>query len=494
MKLTGNNISFLGTTKVYAFTDSHQESRKTSAIASEILSDAKDKDNALLLFGGDMFKGIYPKDLEKDTFIKIKDAKPDMEMVLTLGNNDFGFFKESFDYLVNTIKKFSSKGIHTVCANMFDTTTGKRPDWLEPYTVVTRDNDRTFVTGFCIDNVGTAKFGLSPKKSEEVIYEISEAIKKEKPDNIVILNHDYMDSSENLVRKFKEKGINVDLVIGGHDHNVVTPDRSNSIYYPQSFSETMYKFDLENNGDRKGITSDQELNWRDCKVSDVFEPELAQREKETGLFDVIAPSVLDLPKIYNDPNPLGSFLADKLKEKSQTDIAFFSTGFLMAPMPYSPNKNITKYSLKKTVAAENPIVKEELSVSDLKAVFENALKGRGYGNSNPKFLQCSNNIMLEGKNDSENKMFKLKQIYINGEALLDKDGNPADSERTYTCAMDNYIADGGQGYTVLKNKEKTGLELNGKEMRINDVLELSLVEAARDYKKGDAYPCFQIIE
>ena len=488
------NISFKGTTKVYAFTDSHQESRKTSAIMSEVLSDAKDKDNALLLYGGDMFKGIYPKELEKDSFIKLKEAKPDMEMVLTLGNNDFGFFKETFDYLVNTVKKFSSKGIHTVCANMFDTETGKRPDWLKPYTVVTRDNDRTFVTGFCVDNVGTAKFGLSPKKSEEVIEEISEAIKKEKPDNVVILNHDYMDSSENLVNKFKEKGIKVDLVIGGHDHDRVEPDSVSSIYYPQSFSGTMYKFDLENNGSRKGITSAKELNWKDCAVSPVFESELEKNEKELGLFNVIAPSVLDLPKTYNDPNPLGSFLADKLMEKGKTDIAFFSTGFLMAPLPYVKDQNITKYRLKKTIAAENPIVKETLTVNDLKTVFENALRGRGYGNSNPKFLQCSNNITLEGKNDAENEVFKLKQIYINGEALLDKEGNPLDSQRTYTCAMDNYIADGGQGYNVLKEKEKTTFMLNNKEMRINDVLENSLIEAARDYKKGESYPCFKIIE
>lgn len=494
MNLTSNNTSFKGTTKIYAFTDSHQESRKTGAIMSEILTDSQNMDNALLLYGGDMFKGIYPKDLERDSFIKLKEAKPDIEVVLTLGNNDFGFFKDTFDYLVNTVKKFSSKGIHTVCANMFDTETGKRPEWIEPYTVVTRDNDRTLVTGFCIDNVGTAKFGLSPKKSEDVIDELSQAIKNEHPDNVVVLNHDYMDSSKTIVDKFKANGINVDLVIGGHDHERVNPDTTTSIYYPQSFSETMYKFNLENNTDKKGITSVEERNWRDCKINPIFQTDIEEKEKELGLFNTIAPSVLNLPKLYNDPNPLGSFLADKIMEKGNTDIAFFSTGFLMYPLPYRPYQDITRYKFKKTMAAENPIVKEVLTVEDLKTVFAHALKGRGYGNSNPKFLQCSNNIAIEGENDAENKIYRLKQIYINGEALLDKNGNPIDSQKTFTCAMDNYIADGGQGYSVLKEKTKEPLYMNDKEMRINDVLELGLIEAARDYEEGDNYPYFKIIE
>ena len=144
--------SFGGITKIYAIADSHQETRKTSTFLSKILHESKDENNVLLLNCGDIFKGIYPKQLEKDCYIKMKEAKPDLEMVMTLGNNDFGFNKESVDFLIETVKNFASKGIHTVCANIFDTT-GKRPEWLKPYTIVERDGDRNFVTGFCIDNI-----------------------------------------------------------------------------------------------------------------------------------------------------------------------------------------------------------------------------------------------------------------------------------------------------------------------------------------------------
>ena len=36
-------------------------------------------------------------------------------------------------------------------------------------------------------------------------------------------------------------------------------------------------------------------------------------------------------------------------------------------------------------------------------------------NGNAKFLQCSNNIILEGHDNPEKKIWELKQIYINNE-------------------------------------------------------------------------------
>ena len=110
-------------------------------------------------------------------------------MVMTLGNNDFGFNKEGLEYLINTIKKFSEKGIKIVCGNLFKPD-GTRPSWLKPYTIVERAKNRTFITGFCINNANVSRQGIIPKKQEDVLLEIKNAILKEKPDNVIFLNHD----------------------------------------------------------------------------------------------------------------------------------------------------------------------------------------------------------------------------------------------------------------------------------------------------------------
>ena len=84
--------------------------------------------------------------------------------------------------------------------------------------------------------------------------------------------------------------------------------------------------------------------------------------------------LLNLTKQYSKPCPLGSFLADEMKKAANSEIAFFSTGFLMKPLPYTADRFITNYNFKKTIIAETPIKSVELSISDLKSVFDNALK------------------------------------------------------------------------------------------------------------------------
>ncbi|MBO8431638.1 hypothetical protein IAC76_09655, partial [Spirochaetes bacterium] len=56
--------TFGGITKIYAIADSHQETRKTAAFLSKILHDNENNTNVLFLNCGDIFKGIYPKQLE----------------------------------------------------------------------------------------------------------------------------------------------------------------------------------------------------------------------------------------------------------------------------------------------------------------------------------------------------------------------------------------------------------------------------------------------
>ncbi|CCY24051.1 ser/Thr protein phosphatase family protein [Brachyspira sp. CAG:484] len=492
MKIQKNNSynqNFTGITKIYAIADSHQETRKTSAFLSKILSDsAKDK-NVLFLNCGDIFKGIYPRNLERDCYLKLKNAKPDVEMVMTLGNNDFGFNKESLDYLVETVKNYTAKGIHTVCANIFEAG-GKRPGWLKPYTIINRGGDKNLVTGFCIDNINTARFGLIPKKQQDVLNEINEAILKEKPDNVIILNHDYMPSSREIVNTCKKNGINVDLLIGGHDHDFVPPDKELNIYYPKSFSDSMYRMNIENNNGMKKLSGVEMIENNDLPLNPVFKNDLETYERATGLYNKIVPYTLDLKKQYSRPCPLGSFLADKMMETANADAAFFSTGFLMKPMDYRPDTYITNYLFKKTIIADTPVKTVELSAEELKAVFDNALKTHGYGSSNPRFLQCSNNIRIEGKNNPEAGIFEVKQIFINDEPLLDASSNPLKSTKKYKCVIDSFIADGGQGFKALQQAEKSDVILNGAAVPINKILLDGLKDAYKKYQPGAQYPSF----
>lgn len=484
--------SFGGVTKIYAIADTHQETRKTAAFLSKILRDNKKEKNVLFLHSGDIYKGIYPRELERDCYVKMKEANPDIEMVMTIGNNDFGFNEEGINYLIDTIKEFYSKGIKTVCANIFDTS-GKRPSWLKPYTIVNRDGDRNFITGFCIDKLGSQEqSGIVPKNQREVIDEIIEVINKEKPDNVIILNHDYMPSSRELVKYCKKKGINVDITIGGHDHFPVNPDNELHIYYPKAYAESMYKINLVNYNGQKSLKDIEVINNENLKLSENFSEPIETYEKENRLLDNIGVRVLNLTKDYSNPCPLGSFLADNMKDVANADIGFFSTGFILRPLKYEKGAVITNYDFKKTMVAETLIKTVELTAAELKEVFDNALKNRGYGSSNPRFLQCSNNVTILGQNNSLNRCYEIKQISIDGKPILDSKGTPIVTDKKFKCVVDSYIAEGGQGFATLKNKEKQNVIINNNPVKINEVLKKALKDAQTSYSEGSEYPSFVI--
>lgn len=501
MKITGNfGTFFKGTTRVYALTDSHQETRRTSAFLSKVINDEKDNKNVLLLYGGDMFKGIYPRALERDIYLKTKKAKPDMEIVTTLGNNDFGFNKEELAFLNETLKTFSDNGIHTVCANVFKKN-GELLDNVKPYVVFERDGDKNFVTGFCINginqkdaDIAVKPLGTEENENKEVINSIIEGIEKEKPQNVIILNHDLTQSSDKIMEYCKEKGIPVSLLVGGHEHDFIPHKENSKIYYPEAFSNIMYKMDLVNDGKQTDIQNVEAIKNENLELDKVFKDDIEKCEEETGLLKSIAPKILNLPYSYEETCPLGSFLADGMKQTANTDIAFFSTGFLTAGLPYKKGEDITSYSLKKAMGAPNTIKKFELNTDELKTIFQHALNLYSYTKANSKFLQLSNNIALEGTRDDAEKRFVLKQIYINDKPLLDSNGEPKDKNKIYTCTVDSFLSSGGQGYKILDEKPSKLVLKDGKPIKMDEILSDALKEAEEKYPEGSEYPCAKIIE
>jgi hypothetical protein len=86
----------------------------------------------------------------------------------------------------------------------------------------------------------------------------------------------------------------------------------------------------------------------------------------------------------------------------------------------------------------------------------------------------------------------LKQIYIDGEPLLDKELRPLDNRRKFKCAIDYFIADGGQGFKTIQAAEKSDIIVDGKVTRIDEVLMKALREAPSKYEAGSEYPSFKI--
>lgn len=467
-------------THIYAITDSHQESRNLSRLLSGIYNDRKfSAESFIVLDCGDLFKGIYDKDLSVRAYLKLKELLPQAQIFITLGNNDFGFKKADFEYLKNTIKRFENAGINVICANI-------SPQLTKKYKILEINEQKILITGFCINNSCAKKFKCELLPPNETFKELIDSI-KEDYDKIIVLNHHWYTYSNCLKNFASENGINIDLIIGGHEHSPIPPDYENNIFYPYSFARTMYKIILDK--------QTEEIPVEACKFIPEFENPIIEYEKETKLKEPIAKRVLNLTKCYSDPCPLGTFISDNMRKTGKTDIAFHSTGFTMYPLRLNDSEVITKYDFEQVICAATTIETTELTTVQLKEVFENAIKFRMLKDrGNSRFLQCSQNITLTCKGNIEDKTCELRQITINDENLLDENQTPINPEQKFSLTLDSYIGAGEQGFEVLKDLPKNKVFDNGKEVLINELFCSALKQAARDFDGNSEYTSFKLID
>ncbi|MCM1338355.1 MAG: 5'-nucleotidase C-terminal domain-containing protein [Muribaculaceae bacterium] len=470
-------------TNIYAITDSHQESRNLSRLLSGIYNFEKDSDTPfLVLDAGDLFKGIYDRNLSVNAYIKLKQLIPNAQIFITLGNNDFGFTKSDFEYLKTTIEKFENAGIDVICANL-------HPSLTDKYKITEINGTKYLITGFCLNNSCAKKFNCELLPPEDSFKNLIDSVRDDY-DKIIVLNHHWYTYSLNLKNFADKNNIHIDLIIGGHEHSPITPDYENNIFYPLSFARTMYKISIDEN-----IKDISQIPVNEFEFIPELENPITEYETLTKLKEPIAKRVLNLTKKYSDPCPLGTFISDNMKKAGNTDIAFHSTGFSMSPLRLEDSNVITIYDLKKVICASTTIEKIEITAAELLKVFENATKFRMYKDrGNSRFLQCSQNITITGEQNPQEKTYKIIQISINGENLLDENQTPIDKNRKYSCTIDSFIGSGEQGFDVLKNIPKSKILKNNQEILINELFYDALKNAAENFDGNSQYPSFKFID
>ena len=185
-------------TNIYAITDSHQESRNLGLLLSGIYKFEKDNSSPfLILDAGDLFKGIYDKNLSVNAYIKLKQLLPNAQIFITVGNNDFGFSKPDFEFLKQTILKFEQAGINVVCSNILDIETEQNATWVNQYKIIEINGQRILITGFCLNNSCAKKFGYCMLSPQDGLTKLLAKI-KEPYDKLIILNHHWLTESEKL--------------------------------------------------------------------------------------------------------------------------------------------------------------------------------------------------------------------------------------------------------------------------------------------------------
>jgi 5'-nucleotidase/UDP-sugar diphosphatase len=156
------------------------------------------------------------------------------------------------------------------------------------------------------------------------------------------------------------------------------------------------------------------------------------RSKEIATIDK---GTIDTADIRTAENALGNLICDAMIDYTGADIAFQNSGGIGTDN-LSPGV-ITRKSLDTLIKYDNSLYLVNLTGSDIRQVLSYSVKRQGYGS----FLQVGGIRFTWSKNS-----YELSDITVGG--------NPLDDETIYKVVINSWMAQGGDGFTLLRDLEK----------------------------------------
>jgi 2',3'-cyclic-nucleotide 2'-phosphodiesterase (5'-nucleotidase family) len=136
---------------------------------------------------------------------------------------------------------------------------------------------------------------------------------------------------------------------------------------------------------------------------------------------------------------IGNLIADAMRATVSADVAITNGGGIRADRQYDAGTRLTRGDVFAELPFGNKLVKLEVTGADIEAAIENGLSQVEEGAG--RFPQVSGLVVkADLKRPPGMRVFS---ITVNGE--------PLDKAKTYTLATNDFMAAGGDGYTVLKS-------------------------------------------
>ena len=297
--------------------------------------------------------------------------------------------------------------------------------------------------------------------------ELAKELKGQGADLIVALAHlDFVEDMELL-----QSGM-ADVVLSGHDHYHIFFDNGKDVWmdagenaekvgivdvHMKSYMKRGKKrFSWEADMrfvDTKHIPEDEAIASKVKSYEDFLGKELDIKIGKTL-------SELDSRKktIRTEEAAIGNLIADAMREGVKADIGITNGGGIRAKKIYEPGTMITRRDILTELPFGNVVVKLELTGAQILEALENGVSE--VENNSGRFPQVS------GMSFTYNQKAKA-----GGRVVSVKIGNkPLNKGRTYTMATNDYLAKGGDGYSVFK-KGKVIIDASGATLMASMVMD-----------------------
>jgi 2',3'-cyclic-nucleotide 2'-phosphodiesterase (5'-nucleotidase family) len=385
------------------------------------------------LDGGDQLQGTLESNLVHGQSV--------VRALNLLGLDAAAIGNHELDWGVDTLRvRISEARYAWLAANVFLRGTDRRPDWARPYVMVEKDGVRVAVIGWATMNTPNTLRAVTTAPYEfrdiEGIRDVLAAVRRHSPDFTIIAAHAGGDCRDGECRgemvelaRALDPGT-VQLIVGGHDHSAGTGVVNGiPIARSSSHGRAITVVDLVRNADgTRGFRMS-----RDTVYNDRVEPDAAVQAL-IAPYVAMAESVARTPiatlrdSLYIFDSPaLGNIIADAIRASAAADLAMHNPGGIRASLDAG---QLTYNDLFRVLPFGNAVVRITLTGAQLRQVLERAL---------PRYYFSGATVVHDPDAPAGQRLISL--TFDDGRTLRD--------DATYVFATGDFIAAGGDGFTML---------------------------------------------
>lgn len=276
---------------------------------------------------------------------------------------------------------------------------------------------------------------------------------KQKVDAVILLySHDIPEVSQLL-----EKNV-IDIAILSNSQLktsslTATNIHPNNIYHNQDGSFIEIDLQIATNKVQKPSVS-----WQEKKLLD-FPPDSAinlhintysnrlNRLLGEKIGTIKSPADTRTEVVRSKESAFANFITDSLKDFFKTDVAIINGGAIRGERIYHANDILTRQDITEELPFRARIAVIEVLGSDLKQIIEHGLSQVEFRRG--RFLHFSGAKITFDSTAPANE--RLRSLMI--------DNKPVQADKTYSIATTDYLALGGDGFSMLKDKNKKALNM-----------------------------------
>ena len=317
---------------------------------------------------------------------------------------------------------------------------------IQPSSLTARIKDASYMEGITID---------SPEQTIKELQEHIDNLKSQGIDKIILLSHAGIDYDKKIAKELD----GLDIIIGGHSHDLIKDvKKEENLFYSKSGEPviiTQAGRDGNNFGvlsvefDEKGVLKNIQnsvfdtLNYGKNLVMTTMTDILFGKPQVVGRVETAPP----MPKSpLTEENPYADFLADAIRQEMDVDIAIINSANLRGSLNVG---EVTDRDISSITPFRNRMVKTYLTEKELVEALKFGAKSVVSHDKKPGLLMGS------GMRYTVSKQGELLSLNI-----LDKQGNSTaidinnpDPNKKYLCAYDDFLAKGGDRFSMLNKMD-----------------------------------------